>query len=94
MTELDKLIDLFETHHNYDIPCLKFKDADEITRIINCIQNKTKPKTDLEFLLKMKYTKVYDKKIIFQIMMKKQNNCALLMFSTLCSPDDKQLYID
>ncbi len=86
------LQELFEPHHIYD-SSLCFNN-DNVESIKRCLINKAPPSDDNEIIWKMKYDHMFDKKKVFEIIMRKTSPCALLVFSNLCHKDDKDLYRD
>lgn len=87
---MQELYDIFEQHHIYD-SSLCFNNQNNQS-MIDCLINNKPVSNDNEIIWKMKYDKKYDKKLVFQIIMRKTCNCALLIFSRLCHKDDKDLY--
>ena len=89
---MQELLDIFEQHHIYD-SSLCFNNENKQS-IKDCLINNKPPSNDNETIWKMKYDKNYDKQLVFKIIMRKTCNCALLIFSSLCHKDDKDLYRD
>lgn len=94
---MKNLNSLFEEHHVFDTSLCFFnydQNIDNIKSLTECLKNNKIPSNDTEIIWKMKYNKKYDKKLVFEIVMRKTCICALLVFSSLCHKDDKDLYRD
>lgn len=88
---MDTLCNLYEEHHIYDVNIIPFKN-NLIESLIKCIKQEKDPESDFEILFLMKYHKKFDKQQIFNIMIKNELPCSLLIFSLLCGKEDKELY--
>ncbi len=91
---MDILCDLYEKKGIYDANLLKHVDNLNINDLIKVIEKEKEPETDIEKLWLMKYNRNYDRKKILEIMLKNKCQTAIIIFSYVCSKEDKELYRD